>query len=203
MLTAFPLATARDRCWWSHWCSLGSPDTSTSFFVRPLKKGQWTCHTHQWSQLHTTNKQKSNRVLCPNYSMPLIIVSTCRCWHKHFDFLHEYRTDTKLTTKETSFVTCWIESLSEKFHYTNQTSTANMSTGVRLQQNISWQWEPRLLSNIQRKQPVSPLTDGTSTPTQTWPSRVPSRRADCRCQANFLTSAKFLTYCCLSVIFFS
>ena len=51
MLAAFPLATARDRCWWSHWCSLGSPDTSTSFFVRPLKKGQWTCHTHQWSQL--------------------------------------------------------------------------------------------------------------------------------------------------------
>jgi len=33
------------------WCSLGSPDTSTSFFARPLKKGHWTCHTHQWSQL--------------------------------------------------------------------------------------------------------------------------------------------------------
>jgi len=29
------------RCWWSNWRSLGSPDgdTSTSFFVRPLKKG--------------------------------------------------------------------------------------------------------------------------------------------------------------------
>ena len=39
MLAAFPLATARDRRWWSHWCSLGSPDTSTSFFERPLKKG--------------------------------------------------------------------------------------------------------------------------------------------------------------------
>jgi len=38
MLAAFPLATARDRCWWSNWHSLGSPDTSTSFFTRPLKK---------------------------------------------------------------------------------------------------------------------------------------------------------------------
>ena len=38
MLAALPLATARDRCWWSHWHSLGSPDTSTSFFERPLKK---------------------------------------------------------------------------------------------------------------------------------------------------------------------
>ena len=51
MLAAFSLATATDRRWWSHWCSLGSPDTSTSFFERPLKKGQWTCHTHQRSQL--------------------------------------------------------------------------------------------------------------------------------------------------------
>ena len=33
MLTAFPLTTARDRPWWSHWRSLGSPDASTSFFV--------------------------------------------------------------------------------------------------------------------------------------------------------------------------
>jgi len=49
MLAAFPLTTARDRPWLSHWFSLGSPDTSTSFFVRPLKKRQWTCHTHQWS----------------------------------------------------------------------------------------------------------------------------------------------------------
>jgi len=39
MLAAIPLTTARDRCWWSHWRSLGSPDASTSFFARPLKKG--------------------------------------------------------------------------------------------------------------------------------------------------------------------
>jgi len=39
MLAAFPLTTARDRRWWSHWHSLGLPDTSTSFFARPLKKG--------------------------------------------------------------------------------------------------------------------------------------------------------------------
>ena len=52
MLAAFPLTTARERRWWSHWHSLGSPDTSTSLFARPLKKGgRWTCHTHKWSQL--------------------------------------------------------------------------------------------------------------------------------------------------------
>jgi len=39
MLAVFPQTTARDRGWWSHWCSLGSPDTSASFFARPLKKG--------------------------------------------------------------------------------------------------------------------------------------------------------------------
>jgi len=39
MLAALPLTTVRDRCWWSHWHSLGLPDTSTSFFARPLKKG--------------------------------------------------------------------------------------------------------------------------------------------------------------------
>jgi len=27
MLTAFPLTTARDIRWWSHWRSLGLPDT--------------------------------------------------------------------------------------------------------------------------------------------------------------------------------
>ena len=39
MLAVFPLTTARDRRWWSHWRSLDSPDASTSFFVRPLKNG--------------------------------------------------------------------------------------------------------------------------------------------------------------------
>jgi len=33
MLAVFPLTTARDRCWWSHWCSLRSSDISTSFFA--------------------------------------------------------------------------------------------------------------------------------------------------------------------------
>jgi len=39
MLAMFPLATAKGRRWWSHWCSLEmeSPDISTSLFVRPLK----------------------------------------------------------------------------------------------------------------------------------------------------------------------
>jgi len=40
MLAVFPLTTARDRCWRSHHCrSLGSPEMSTSFFARQLKKG--------------------------------------------------------------------------------------------------------------------------------------------------------------------
>jgi len=38
MLAALLLTTVRDRHWWSHWRSLGLPDISTSFFVRPLKK---------------------------------------------------------------------------------------------------------------------------------------------------------------------
>jgi len=33
---------------------------------------------------------------------------------------------------------------------------------------------------IQRKQLVSSLTDGTSAPTQTWPSRASARTVDCR-----------------------
>ena len=38
MLAVFPLTTARDRRWWSHCRSLGSPEMSTSFFARQLKK---------------------------------------------------------------------------------------------------------------------------------------------------------------------
>jgi len=34
----FCLTTARDKRWWSHCCSFGSPDISTSFFARQLKK---------------------------------------------------------------------------------------------------------------------------------------------------------------------
>jgi len=33
------MATARDKHWWSHCRSLGSPEMSTSFFARQLKKG--------------------------------------------------------------------------------------------------------------------------------------------------------------------
>jgi len=36
MLAVFPLTMARDRRWWSHCCSLGSPEMSTSFFARQL-----------------------------------------------------------------------------------------------------------------------------------------------------------------------
>ena len=39
MLAVFPLTMARDRHWWSHCRSLGSPEMSTSFFARQLKKG--------------------------------------------------------------------------------------------------------------------------------------------------------------------
>jgi len=36
LLAEFPLTTARDRRWWSHWRSLGSPNIPTNFFARPL-----------------------------------------------------------------------------------------------------------------------------------------------------------------------
>jgi len=39
MLVVFPLTTDRDRRWWSHCRSLGSPEMSTRFFARQLKKG--------------------------------------------------------------------------------------------------------------------------------------------------------------------
>jgi len=49
MLAVFPLTTAGDRRWWTtgvphlqlveHCRSLGSPDMSTSFFARQVKKG--------------------------------------------------------------------------------------------------------------------------------------------------------------------
>jgi len=39
MLAVFPLTIARDRCWQSHCCSLGSPAMSTSFFARQFKTG--------------------------------------------------------------------------------------------------------------------------------------------------------------------
>ena len=44
VLATFPLTTTRDRRWWSHWHSLGSPNTSTSFFMQDhSEKWQWTC----------------------------------------------------------------------------------------------------------------------------------------------------------------
>jgi len=39
MLAVFSLTTARDRRWWSHCPSLGSPEMSTNFFAKQLKKG--------------------------------------------------------------------------------------------------------------------------------------------------------------------
>jgi len=44
MLAAFPLTTARDRRWG---CQTHQQVSSQDH----SKKGQWTCHTHQWSQL--------------------------------------------------------------------------------------------------------------------------------------------------------
>jgi len=38
MLAVFPLTMVRDRHRWSHCCSLGSSEMSTSFFARQLKK---------------------------------------------------------------------------------------------------------------------------------------------------------------------
>jgi len=37
MLAVFPLTTARDKRWWNHCFSLGSPGISTSIFARQLK----------------------------------------------------------------------------------------------------------------------------------------------------------------------
>jgi len=36
LLVVFPLTMARDRRWWSHCHSLGSPEMSTSFFAKQL-----------------------------------------------------------------------------------------------------------------------------------------------------------------------
>ena len=52
MLAAFPLTTARDRHWWSH-CGIpwGRQTHQQVSSQDHSKKGQWTCRTHQWSQL--------------------------------------------------------------------------------------------------------------------------------------------------------
>jgi len=39
MLVAFPLTTARDKCWWNYCYSLELPDISTTSFARLIKKG--------------------------------------------------------------------------------------------------------------------------------------------------------------------
>jgi len=44
MLVVFPLTKARDRRWWSHCCSLGSPEMSTSFFTRQISTDKLACH---------------------------------------------------------------------------------------------------------------------------------------------------------------
>jgi len=67
------------------------------------------------------------------------------------------------------------------------TSIAIMSTGAAVQHLLTVKaWhsgqQPTTLSccTTQREQTVSPLTDGTSATTRTWPSRVLARTADCR-----------------------
>ena len=74
MLAVFPLTAARDRHWWSHCRSLGSPEMSTSFFARQLKKGQWTCHTHQWFRLQLVESSNCREGHC--------ISGICRCQHQ-------------------------------------------------------------------------------------------------------------------------
>ena len=46
MLAVFPLTTARDRRWWSHCGSLGSPECQRVSLQDSSRRGQWTCHTH-------------------------------------------------------------------------------------------------------------------------------------------------------------
>jgi len=66
------------------------------------------------------------------------------------------------------------------------TSTASMSTEVTTQHLLTVRaWSPGQHPTTlefcitQRKQPASSLTNGTSAPTGTWPSRVSARKADC------------------------
>jgi len=63
----------------------------------------------------------------------------------------------------------------------------NMSAGVTTKHLLTVRaWTPGKCPTTldccmaQRKQPVSPLTNGTLSPTQTWPSRVSARTADCQ-----------------------
>jgi len=69
MLAVFPLTTARDRRWWSHWHSLGRQTHQQVSSQDHSKKGQWTCHTHQWSQL------------------PLVVSGNCFGGHDNFGIL--------------------------------------------------------------------------------------------------------------------
>ena len=66
------------------------------------------------------------------------------------------------------------------------TSIANISTGVTTKHLTVRAWTPGQHPAIlvccitQRKQPAFSLIDGTLAPTQTWPSRVSAKTADCR-----------------------
>ena len=67
------------------------------------------------------------------------------------------------------------------------TSTANMSTGITTKHLLTVRaWAPGHQQTtldsymIQRKHPVSSLTNETSAPTQTWPSRASTRTASCQ-----------------------
>ena len=84
ILAALPLTTATDNRWWSHCQSLRSPNMSTSSFVRQLKKGQWTCHTHKWLQIQlveSNNFQGGHRIfsICQSHSHCVSSI-----WHNHF-----------------------------------------------------------------------------------------------------------------------
>jgi len=76
MLAMFPLAMARDRRWWSRCPSLGSPEMSTSFFARQLKRrGQWTCHTHQWFRLQLVESNNCQEGHCLYFRHLLVSAS--------------------------------------------------------------------------------------------------------------------------------
>jgi len=74
MLAVLPLTTARHRHWCSHFRCLGSPEMSMSFFARQLKKGQWTCHTHQWFRLQLVESSNCQEGHC--------ISDICRSQHQ-------------------------------------------------------------------------------------------------------------------------
>ena len=84
ILVAFLLTTARDRCWRSHWRSLGSPDISIPSFLNKLQGTFNQCSPavknilfhaycipmYDACQLWSKYAQASMKSLCAAYKMP-------------------------------------------------------------------------------------------------------------------------------------